>query len=327
MKVCITPGPLRDGRPWTCFRVLKDAGYEILALAEDLERSAAMVRKHLPGVDAVLAGSEPYTRAVLEDLPDLKVIARVGVGYDAVDVQAATDLGVLLTITPGKNQDSVADLTMAFVLALVRELVPMTRMVMEGGWGRSVVRSPQDSVLGILGLGRIGKTVARRALAFGFTVLASDTNPDMTFIAQHGLELVEFGELLRRSDYLTLHMPLLPETRGIINREALAMMKEGACLINTSRGALVDESALAAALRSGKLRGAGLDVFQKEPPVGSPLLSLPNVVCTPHLGGLDARSLEGMARMAAESIVEIFNGRCPEVGVVNPEAWPRRRKG
>jgi phosphoglycerate dehydrogenase-like enzyme len=192
MKVCITPGPLRDGRPWTCFQALKAAGFELLLPSEDLERSEAMVRKHLPGVDAVLAGSEPYTRAVLECLPDLKVIARVGVGYDAVDVRAATDLGVLLTITPGKNQDSVADLTMAFVLALVRELVPMTRMVLEGGWGRSVVRSPQDCVLGIFGLGRIGKTVARRALAFGFKVLACDTNPDTAFARQHGLELADW---------------------------------------------------------------------------------------------------------------------------------------
>lgn len=326
MKICVTPLPLRDGKPWKCFEVLKDAGYEVLLPGDDWKQSEDMVRKYLPGTDAVFAGSEPYTREILRELPDLKVIARVGVGYDAVDVEAATDLGVLLTITPGQNHDSVADLTMAFVLALVRELVPMTRMVISGGWGRSVLESPQDSVLGILGLGRIGQAVAVRARVFGFQVLATEPQPDLAFVKENGVELVGLEELLGRSDYLTLHVPLLPETREIINADTIARMKDGACLINTSRGALVNETALAEALRSGKLRGAGLDVFQDEPPVGSPLLSRPNLVCTPHVGGIDTRGLEGMSRMAAESVVEILNGRCPEIGVVNPEAWARRRK-
>jgi len=326
MKICITPVPLKDGTPWKCFEVLKDAGYEVLLPGDDWKQSEEMVRKYFPGVDAVLAGSEPYTREILRDLPDLKVIARVGVGYDAVDVEAATDLGVLLTITPGQNQDSVADLTMAFVLALVRELVPMTRTVIEGGWGRSVLESPQDSVLGILGLGRIGQAVAERARVFGFQILATEPQPDLAFVEELGIGLVGSEELLRRSDYLTLHVPLLPETREIINADSIALMKDGACLINTSRGALVEEAGLAEALSSGKLRGAGLDVFQDEPPVGSPLLSLPNLVCTPHVGGIDARGVEGMSRMAAESVVAILNGRCPELGVVNPEAWERRRR-
>ena len=326
MKVCVPPAPLLDGRPWKCFQILKEAGHEILLPPEGLKESAEIAREYFAPAHGVLAGAEAFTREVIEACPNLAIIARSGVGYDAVDVTAATEHGVLVTITPGHNQDAVADLALAFILVLVRDIHNLHREIVEGRWPRPVMESPRNSVLGIVGLGRIGRAVVRHARPFGFKLLVAELEPDQDFVQEHGLEVVGFEELLSRSDYVTLHVPLIPETRHLINADTISLMKDGACLINTARGGLVDEVALTEALKSGKLRGAGLDVFEDEPPVGSPLLSAPNVVLAPHVGGLDVASLEGMSSMAAQSIVDVLDGRLPAEGVVNPEAWERRRQ-
>lgn len=278
--------------------------------------SPTELREALVGVDAVVAGSETYNGELFDAFPQLKVVARVGVGYDSVDVPAATRRGVAITTAPGTNHESVAEHTFALMLAFTR-LIPLRNQVIHaGGWPRHYSRPLRGQTLGLAGLGRIGKAVAVRAFAFGMRVMAFDPLPvDMT-----GIERVTWDELLHRSDFLSLHLPLTPTTRHVMNAGAFARMKPGAVLVNTSRGGLVNETDLVAALRSGQLGGALLDVLDPEPPVaGHPLLGMPNVLLTPHAAGVDMKSLGDMARSAAESIVSIFRGDWPTEKVVNGE--------
>ena len=274
------------------------------------------LRQALIGVDAVVAGSECYNGELFDARPQLKVVARVGVGYDSVDVPAATARGVVVTTAPGTNHESVAEHTFALMLAFTR-LVPLRNQVIHaGGWPRHYSRPLRGQTLGLAGLGRIGKAVAVRAIAFGMRVTAFDPLPvDVT-----GIERVTWDRLLAESDFLSLHLPLTPTTRHVMNADAFARMKPGAVLVNTSRGGLVNETDLVGALKSGQLGGVLLDVLDPEPPVvNNPLLGMPNVLLTPHAAGVDLKSLGDMARSAAESIVSIFAGDWPEGKVVNPE--------
>lgn len=274
------------------------------------------LREALVGVDAVIAGSEAYTGELFDQFPHLKVVARVGVGYDAIDVPAATARGVAVTVAAGTNHECVAEHTFALMLAFTR-LIPLRNAVIHaGGWPRHYSRPLRGQTLGLAGLGRIGKAVAVRALAFGMTVIAYDPLP----AEMVGVERVTWDELLARSDYLSLHLPLTPATRHVMYETTFKRMKPGAVLVNTSRGGLVDESALLAALQSGHLGGALLDVLEQEPPPADhPLFGMANVLLTPHAAGVDTKSLGDMARSAAESIVAIGKGEWPAEKVVNPE--------
>lgn len=280
----------------------------------------------LGGAEAVIAGSEAYTPRVFAANPQLRAVARVGVGYDAVDLTAATAAGAAVTIAPGTNQGSVAEHVFALLLGFTRHIPARHAALATGGWGRQMSLPLRGRTLGLAGLGRIGKAVATRAVAFEMRVLAFDPVPDAGFCRAHGVELVPFDRLLAESDVLSLHLPLTPLTRHIINREALARMKPGAVLVNTSRGGLVCEADLVAALRAGSLGGAALDVFEEEPTSAeNPLRRLPNVVLTPHAAGVDTRSLEDMARSAAEAVAALRRGTWPEEKVVNPEVRPAFR--
>ena len=280
------------------------------------------------GCVAAIAGGEPYTDRVLNCLPDFRVISRNGVGYDRVDVAAATRHGVAVTITPHSNHEAVAEHAMALLLAVARGVVRYAVETRGGIWHRSRLHMPlRGRTLGIVGLGRIGRSVARRAAAFGMRLVACDMYHDAAFIQQHAIELVGLDDLLARADYVTLHTPMGPETRELINERTLARMKRGAVLINTARGGLVNEGALAEALRTGHLAGAGLDVLQQEPPPPDhPLLAMDNVVISPHSGSFDTTAVAAMALAAAQNIVDLLGGRWPADSVVNPEvqsAWIR----
>lgn len=298
-------------------RILRKAGFDIVYadLSGDLMTEGDLIGA-LSGVAATLAGSEPYSARVIAASPELRVIARTGVGYDAVDVAAATERKVPIGITPGTNQESVAEQTFALLLGVAKNVPGNHRAVADGGYPRVVTLPLDGQTLGIYGLGRAGKAVAHRAIAFGMSVLAFDPfiAPGATF---DGVKLVTVDELLAKSDYLSLHAPLTPETKGFINAATIAKMKDGAIVINTARGGMVDEPALAAALASGKVGGAGLDVTAKEPPVGSPLLSAPNVVFSPHLAGIDSDAVAKMANMAAQTVVDLYEGRWPAERLVN----------
>ncbi|MBA4187274.1 MAG: hydroxyacid dehydrogenase [Planctomycetaceae bacterium] len=308
--------------------VLTKAGLEIAVLppAEANLPNEDELIVALKGIDATVAGSEPYSPRVFAAHPQLKVVARVGVGYDAVDLAAATAAGAAVTIAPNTNQGSVAEHAFALMLGFTRHIPARHAAIAAGGWPRLMSLPMRGRTLGLAGLGRIGKAVALRALAFEMRVLAYDPFPDAAFCASHGIGLVSFDQLLAESDFLSLHLPFTPQTRHIINRDAIARMKPGAVLVNTSRGGLVCEADLIPALREGRVAGAALDVFEEEPtPTDNPLRKLPNVVLTPHAAGVDVQSLHDMARSAAEAVASLRRGEWPAEKVVNPDVRPAFR--
>lgn len=309
------PGPFRELLNEAGFRALDPIGSDVLTEAELLAS--------LPGCEAIVAGGEWISAELIAQSPKLRVIARTGVGYDAVDVPAATERGIVVTITPGTNHDSVAEQAFSLLLAVSRRVVINDRIIRQGGWDRTIVQPLRSRTIGLVGLGRIGRAMVPRAKAFGMRVIAFDTIPDPAFDAEHGILRRPLEDLLAESDVVSLHIPLTEATRNMIDGRALALMKPGSILINTSRGGLVDEDALITSLKSGHLFGAGLDVFQVEPtPAAHPLIALSNVVSSPHIAGVDQVSMADMATMAARCIIDLKRGHWPADCVVNPEVGP-----
>lgn len=323
-KVLITPATLAN-REGAYLQVLRESGFEILfpRVARQLLEDELLVE--LKGVTATIAGSEPYTRRVLQAHPQLRVIARAGVGFDAVDVATATELGIAVCTTPGTNEGAVAEHTFCLMLALAKRLIPQHLGTKAGKWPRDANIPLRGRTLGIAGLGRIGKAVAVRGAAFGMKLLAYEKFPDHSFARQHGVTFVGWEQLLRESDYLTLHVPATPESQYMINRKSLALMKPTAFLINTARGAIVNEADLLEALQKKQIAGAGLDVFEQEPPTPGPLFELDNVVLTPHAAGVDLKSRDDMALAAARAVAALAQGKWPAEQVVNPEVRERFR--
>jgi phosphoglycerate dehydrogenase-like enzyme len=269
---------------------------------------------------AVIAGGEVLTANVLSGSPQLRVVARAGVGYDRVDVPAATACGIPVTITPTSNHEAVAELALALLFAVTKSIVVNDRHVRSGNWPRKLLTPLRGHTFGVFGLGRIGRSTAVRAAALGMKVIATEKYPDPDFAREHGVRLVDFDTLLAESDYLSIHCPLTDETRGLFNKRVFDKMKRGSVLINTARGTLVCESDLLEALQSGQLAGAGLDVYEQEPPsVDNPLFQLDNIVASPHLAGTDQDSLVGMGVEAADCIIKLYRGVWPEGAVVNDE--------
>ena len=299
--------------------VLKAEGFELVYHGRPGQLNEEQILETLKGIDASVAGSEPYTERVFAANPQLKVVARVGVGYDAVDCAAATRHGVAVTTAPGTNQGSVAEHTFAMMLALTKNIVSQHIGTREGRWPRGSNIPMRWRTMGIAGLGRIGKAMATRARAFEMKVIAYDPFPDTAWAAANEVKLVSLEELFRESDFLTLHMPATPETAKMVNAKMLALMKPTAYLVNTSRGAVIDEADLYEALKAKRIAGAGLDVFAQEPPGDSPLLALDNVILTPHAAGVDIQSRDDMARSAADAIISLSRGEWPAEKVVNPE--------
>ena len=317
-----------EGPHWGIF---KAAGWEVRCpdRSINLFQEDNLIRM-LEGCSAVLAGSEPYTRRVIESLPELRVIARTGVGFDAIDLAACDEAGVVVTTTPGVNHHSVAEHTIALLMTIARGLLDQDRRVRSGNWKRIAYPRVMGTTMGLIGLGRIGQATATRAVGLGMKVLAYEPYPVAEFVEQWKIELTSLDELFRRSDYVSLHCPLTPQSRHLINAENLAKMKPTAVLINTARGGLVDEQALYDALKSGRLRGAGLDVFNVEPlPLDSPLLELDNIVLAGHVAGLDIESHNDTFAMAARTILELQSGGWPTPCIMNLKGsagwtWERR---
>jgi phosphoglycerate dehydrogenase-like enzyme len=302
--------------------VLEAAGFELAF--PDTDRPGQLTGDQLAaalgGIEATVAGAEPYTPRVFAANPQFRVVARVGVGYDAVDTAAATAHGVAVTTAPGTNHGSVAEHAFALMLGFTRHIPARHAGLAAGGWPRFMSRPLRGQTLGLAGLGRIGKAVATRATAFEMRVIAYEPVPDRAFCDSCGVTLVSFEQLLAESDFLSLHLPLTAATRYLMYRDTLAKMKPTAVLVNTSRGGLVCEADLVDALRRQVIAGAALDVFEHEPtPQDNPLRALPNVVLTPHAAGVDEQSIADMARSAAEAIVSLRRGEWPAEKVVNPE--------
>jgi D-3-phosphoglycerate dehydrogenase len=306
-KVLIAPVPLA-GLEASFLTALREAQFEPVYPQRRAQLVEAELLEQLRGIKAVVAGSEPYTRRVLDSNPQLRVIARAGVGYDAVDVPAASERGIVVTITPNTNHDAVAEHTFALILALAKSVVKQHLGTVAGNWPRQATLPLRGRTLGIAGLGRIGKAVALRGQCFGMKLLAYEPFPDSAFLKQHGVGLVPLDQLLAESDYLTLHMPATAESRHVINRATLAKMKPTAFFINTARGALVNEADLVEALKSKRIAGAAIDVFEEEPPGDHALFHMDNVVVTPHAAGVDLQSRDDMALSAAQAIIALSRG-------------------
>ena len=262
-------------------------------------------------MDAIITGTDELTAEVIAAAEGLITIAKHGVGLDTIDLEAAKAHGVIVTSTPGTNHDSVADLTLALILALARSVVRSHNDVKQGGWQAFYGMELMDKTLGIVGLGRIGKAVCVRAQAFGMTVIAHDPYPDESWAEAHGVPFVSMLELLAQADVVTLHAAAEMIDRPPIAAPELAAMKPTAFLINTARGSLVDEDALVEALRSGQIAGAGLDAFVDEPPIGSLLLELDNVVLTAHLGGRTVDAQRKQGEMCIENLLLALRGEDP----------------
>ena len=321
-NVLITARSFGMGDPEAA-RILTELGCSVNLASQDHRVSEESLEKMMADVDAVIVGSDPVTERVLSQATRLRVISKHGTGVDNIDMAACSRRKIVVTRVPGANSESVADLTMTFILSLARSLIQADSTVKRGGWQRIIGLELTDKTLGLIGFGAIGRAVAKRARAFGMEVCAHDPLLDDKTASECGVMADSLDGVLRRSDFLSLHVPLTPSTRGLMNADRLAMMKPGAFLINTSRGEVVDERALYECLASGALGGAALDVFQKEPPTGSPILSLPNVICTPHYAAYTREALSRMDRISVENIAEAMKGSKPKF-VVNPEVYEGR---
>lgn len=273
--------------------------------------------------DGVILGWERFDEEVIAAAPHLRIIARYGVGYDSVDVRAATNRKIFVTYTPGVLSDAVADLTFAFILALSRRITQADRYVRSGEWTKSASFplgcDLGKKTLGIIGCGRIGVKVMKRAGAFDMDIIYYDVIRNTLAEEKYGAKHVTLEQLLRLSDYVSVHVPLAEKTEGLIGKNELALMKSTAFLINTSRGTIVDQQALCEALKEKRIAGAGLDVFQKEPLApGDLMLELDNVVVTPHIGAGTFETRLAMALMAVDDVIKVLEDGVP-TNVANTE--------
>lgn len=301
---------------------LRDAGYELIFNRLKRQQTAEELIAALPGAIGTIAGGEPYTEQVFASpaAKDLRVVARFGVGYDRVDVKAATKHGVAVAMAFGANHEAVADGAFALMAAIAGRIVMRDHQVRSGGWGDAFHQGLWRATVGVLGMGRIGRAFIRRCKGFDMKILCHDPAGDAAWAKANGVELVSMERVFRESDFISLHAPWMKETERMVNAERLALMKKTAFLINTARGQLVDEEALADALEARRIGGAAIDCFTREPPAGSRLLKLDNVILTPHSTGMDVTAEHAMANRCIDSILAVSRGENPgDEYVLNPE--------
>ncbi len=301
------------------FKILADAGHECLVpdRSRDLWNNDVLIDT-LKGFEAVIAGSEPYPPNVIASIPQVRVLARAGVGFDAINLKACDEKKIVVATTPGCNHHSVAEHAIAMLMALGRGFPALDQEARRGEWKRIPYPRISGCTLGLVGLGRIGQATATRAIGLGMTVIAFDPYAPADFVKAHGITLVSLEELLKQSDFVSLHSPANPETKHMINDKSLATMKSSAVIINTARGPLIDEAALIRALKSGTIRAAGLDVFEIEPlPLDSPLIGMSNVLLAGHVAGLDNESHDSTWALGAEIIIKLHRGEWPSDCIQN----------
>ncbi len=309
MKILLTTTSFQD-TPGSHHDLLASRGYEIVRERGPLPESRML---ELAGdFDAILCGDDDITRAVLEkSLPRLKVLAKYGIGLDKIDLASATELKIPVTFCPGVNHTTVAEHTFALLLALCRNLVEEANFVRAGQWKRITGHELHGKSIGIVGLGRIGKEVAKRSVAFGMTVFGYGNHWDESFASENGVtRLANPDELFRRCDVVTLHTMLTDRTRHLVNAARLALAKPGLLLVNCARGEIVDTAALLDALQSGHLGGYAADVMDEEPPPPDhPLLTAPRTVITPHIGSRTYENVVRQASMAVQNLINVLEGK------------------
>ena len=302
---CRSTGPHHD--------YLRENDCEVDLRAGEHPLSADQLGEIIAGYDGAILGLDHCDASVLERGDKLRVISRYGAGYDQVDIEAAARRGIVVTNTPGANSLGVIELTIGLMFSLARSLPQVSSAAREGIWKRAPGTELGGKTLGLIGFGTIGRGVALRAQALGMHIIAHD--PFWKGDAE-GVTFVDLAALLQQADVVSIHAALTPDTEHLINAERLAAMKDGAYLINTARGDLVDESALFDALKSGKLAGAAADVFHDDPPVGNALLTLENFIGTPHIGATTREAVERTAMMSVQNLVAVLRGE-PCDSIVN----------
>jgi D-3-phosphoglycerate dehydrogenase len=308
---------------------LASEGIDLLRAQHDVDERPGLPREVLlailPEYDALVVRSQVQVDAeAIAAGTRLQVIGRAGVGVDNVDLDSATRAGITVVNAPTGNTIAAAEHTLALLYGVARRIAAADASVRRGEWKRAQFTGNElrGRTLGIVGLGKIGQAIAARAIAMEMTVLASDPFVTVEQAAHHGVELVSFDAILERSDVITVHVPMTRATRGLIGRDQLARMKQGAILLNVARGGVIDEAAVAAALHDGHLGGAGIDVFEQEPPTGSPLLDAPNTLLTPHLGASTAEAQVAVAEEIADQVLDVLAGRSARYAVNAPLLTP-----
>jgi len=300
---------------------LRSEGFRILEWREGTGLGIYELKEKVSEAFAWIVGAHPVGSELLEKGLRLRVIAKHGVGVDNLDLHAATERGIVVVTAPGTNDQAVADLTIGLLLSLVRAIPKADASVKLGRWELFCGFGLAGKKMGIIGLGRIGQNVSRRAKGFDMEILAHDPYLPGEVARNLGVALADLDTLLTKSDIVSLHVPLMQETEGLIGRHEISMMKDGVWVVNTSRGKVVQEKAMYEALISGKVAGYATDVFEQEPPLGNPLLSLPNVVVTPHIGAYTKDALRMMGDRVVDRILRVFRGERPEF-IINPEVYP-----
>ncbi|MDL2058388.1 phosphoglycerate dehydrogenase [Mesosutterella sp. AGMB02718] len=308
-KLVITSGGFAKADP-QLFSELERAGYEVQNLSGRFQPNSPEddIIGALEGARSVIAGRESYSRRVLSALPELRLISRCGVGCDSIDLEACRELGITVCRGVGSVEGAVAEQVMAYILFFARRVDLQSSMMHGGIWKKVLARGAKGSTLGLVGFGGIGREIALRAKPFGMKILYFCRHPDPRWDEAYGVSYAPLQEVIARSDYLSVNTPLTPETRGMFGAKEFAAMKQGAVFINIARGPVADARALAAALKSGHLGGAGIDVYDSEPCTDSPLRECENAVLTPHSSTFTGETRLLMARAAAQNVLDWERG-------------------
>lgn len=301
-RVLITPRSFGKSDP-SLFERMEALGWDLVRNPFGTILNETQLIELIADCDGMIAGVDPISADVLRAAPRLKAIARYGVGTDNVDLDYCREHQIAVSRTVGANTEAVADYTFALILAVARKVVPIDQQCRNGNWQKVISGDVYGKTLGLIGLGAIGRAVARRAEGFSMKIIAYDVQWDTQWADEHHIERVSLETLYQQSDFISLHVPLLPDTRMMIGEKELAMCRPGAVLINTARGGLIDETALLAALQSGHLSGAGLDAFEEEPPKNPLWFSLPQVVLGSHTAASTELAAREMGRMALDNLI------------------------
>lgn len=306
-KILITPRSFgkHSKKP---IEMLEENGYELIVNPYGRILTEDEMIKEIQEADGIILGVDPLNSKVLEHAKKLKIVSKYGVGTDNIDLEYAKNHNISVTITRGANSDAVADYAVALMLAAARKIVPIDRKCRKLDWSKVTSTGMHGKTLGLLGTGNIGKGVAKRAKGFDMKILAYDLFKDEEFAAQNGVEYVDIERILKESDFISLHLPLTDETRYIIGEKEFKMMKKNAIIVNTARGGLIDEDALYNALKNNEIWGAGIDVFESEPPKNKELLTLDNIVAGSHCAASTFEAVDNMGIMAAQNIIDCFQG-------------------
>lgn len=314
MKILVTPTSLQPAKGSKALEILREFSDDLVFNELGRPLTEDELIPLLKDCDGYVAGLDFVTEKVINSCENLKIISRYGAGFDRVDIAAAKAKGIPVTNTPGVNAEAVGELAFSLILSVARRITYLNNSTRNGEWVRSTGMELKGKTIGIMGLGAIGKVVARCAKGFEMNVIAYDPFINEAYCKENNITVCTFDEVVEQADVISLHLPLLDSTKHMINKDAISKMKPTTILINTSRGGIIDEDAAYEALKAGKLGGLGLDAFEIEPPTGSTLFELDNVVVTPHTGAHTKEATDNMANAAIKNLIDVLSGKeCPYI--------------